>query len=127
MNLGFGKGTEVKIDPDSTIIKKAELELLKKDSEKAKNLDSVTKELEDAKEEVYNITIKMKKAENRCETLIRDHKDEIENITLELTENSKKTHQELVLKFSEERNQLINESNKSNDSKFNDLKEKYDE
>jgi len=78
LGLGFGKGTEVKIDPDSTIIKKAELELLQKDSANAKKLDGITKELEDAKEEVYNITIKMKKAENKCNTLIRDHKDEID-------------------------------------------------
>ena len=32
-----------------------------------------------------------------------------------------------MLKFSEERNQLIVESNKSTDSKFNDLKTKFDE
>jgi hypothetical protein len=32
-----------------------------------------------------------------------------------------------MLKFSEERNQLIVESNKSNDSKFVDLKGKFDE
>ena len=53
---------------------------------------------------MYNITIKMKKAENKCNTLIRDHKDEIEKITLELTEQSKKAHEDLMLKFSEERN-----------------------
>ena len=43
------------------------------------------------------------------------------------TEKSKKAHEDLMLKFSEERNQLIVESNKSGDSKFLDLKVKFDE
>jgi len=34
--------------------------------------------VEKFKEDVYNITIKMKKAENLCEILKRDHKDELE-------------------------------------------------
>ena len=69
----------------------------------------------------------MKKAENKNEVLIRDHKDEIEQLTLELTESSKKTHEELLLKFQDERSKLIQESNKSNDSKYTELKEKFDQ
>ena len=47
---------------------------------KIKELEDLKAELEKKIEESYNLTIKMKKAENQCEVLKRDHKDEIDNL-----------------------------------------------
>ena len=69
----------------------------------------------------------MKKAENKCNTLVRDHEDAIEALRAELTEQNKLAHEELVLKHSEERNRLIQEGNKSGDSKLLELRSKYEE
>ena len=133
-SLQFGKaaaGEGVKLDPDSMIIKKKDHELLKEQSSQLSKVqteaDGLQKELEASKEEVYNITIKMKKAENKCNTLVRDHEDAIEALTAELTEQNKQAHEELVLKHSEERNRLIQEGNKSGDSKLLELRSKYEE
>lgn len=113
------------------IVKKKEHELLKEQSSQLskarEEADNVQKELEASKEEVYNITIKMKKAENKCNTLVRDHEDAIEALRAELTEQNKLAHEELVLKHSEERNRLIQEGNKSGDSKLLELRSKYEE
>jgi hypothetical protein len=93
------------------IVKKKDHELLKEQSTQLTKVvgecDGLKKELEVTKEEVYNITIKMKKAENKCNTLVRDHEDALEALTAELTEQNKQAHEELVLKHSEERNRLI--------------------
>jgi predicted nuclease with TOPRIM domain len=35
-------------------------------------------------------------------------------------------HEQLIKKYNEERNELIKEGNKSNDSKYNELKAQYD-
>lgn len=85
MNLGFGKTNtsstasatsasstdSVKLDPSMTTIKKTELEALKS-------------EIETQKEEIFNVNIKLKKAENEADMMKRDHKDEIDRITQEL-------------------------------------------
>lgn len=47
---------------------------------KIKELDELKSELDQKKEEVYNLNIKVKKAENQCEILKRDHKDEIDKV-----------------------------------------------
>lgn len=134
--LQFGKasaagGEGVKLDPDSMIIKKKDHELLKEQSAELTKVqteaDGLQKELEATKEEVYNITIKMKKAENKCNTLVRDHEDALEALTAELTEQNKQAHEELVLKHSEERNRLIQEGNKSGDSKLLELRSNFEE
>ena len=118
MSLAFGKqpgaaADTVKLDPSMTTIKKKELEDLKAD-------------IEAKKEEIFNVTIKMKKVQNESEQMERDHKDQLETQANELNEQHRKVHEELVLKHNDERNTLIAESNKSNDSKFNDLKAEFD-
>ena len=49
----------------------------------------------------------MKKAENKCEVLIRDHQDALQNLESELMQKSQKAVEEQLLKHSEERNRLI--------------------
>jgi len=76
MNLAFGKkeaADTVKLDPSMTTIKKKELEDLKAD-------------VEAKKEEIFNITIKMKKVQNESEQMGRDHKDQLEEQANELSE-----------------------------------------
>jgi hypothetical protein len=53
----------------------------------------------------------MKKAENQCEILKRDHKDEIEKIIQEITSKNLEQTEELVKKHGEERNKLLQEAN----------------
>jgi len=85
LGLSFGKHPPsaadmkdmIKLDPSMTTIKKDELQDLKKD-------------IEAKTEELYNINIKMKKVENSCEVLKRDHKDELERTVSEMTEKHKK-------------------------------------
>jgi hypothetical protein len=43
-----------------------------------------------------------------------------------MTDKNKDATEELIRKFTNERNELIRDSNKSNDSKFNDLKAEYE-
>ena len=116
LGLTFGKtavAEPAKLDPSMTTIKKQELQELREDNEKNK-------------EDLYNINIKLKKVENQCELLKRDHIDQIETLTHELNEKHTQAHQELIQKHSGERNELIRESNKSTDAKFTDLKREFD-
>lgn len=69
----------------------------------------------------------MTKTEKQMEMLKRDHVQELEKITEELNSKSKIAYEELVLKHNDERNRLIQESHKSNDSKYNDLKTQFDQ
>ena len=43
-----------------------------------------------------------------------------------MTEKHQFAHEELIRKYTEERNELIRESNKDNDSKYNELKAQFD-
>lgn len=116
LGLTFGKtavAEPAKLDPSMTTIKKQELQDLREENEKNK-------------EDLYNINIKLKKVENQCELLKRDHIDQIETLTHELNEKHTQAHQELIQKHSGERNELIRESNKSTDAKFTDLKREFD-
>ena len=49
----------------------------------------------------------------------RDHADALEKQEAELTEKNRLQQEEMLLKFADERNNLIAESNKGNDEKFN--------
>ena len=115
--LAFGKTpVAAPLDPSMTTVKKQELQDLKEASEQN----------EKHKEELYGLNIKYKQLEFQTEQLKRDHKDELDSATHDLTEKHTAAHEELILKYSEERNELIRESGKSNDAKFNDLKGQYD-
>lgn len=92
---------------------------------KKKELEDLKAELEQKKEESYNLTIKMKKAENQCEILKRDHKDEIEKIIQEITSKNLEQTEELVKKHGEERNKLLQEANQSGDQKFIKLQNEH--
>lgn len=74
---------------------------------KIKELEDLKAELDKKIEESYNLTIKMKKAENQCEVLRRDHKDEIDNLIQEITRKNLEQTEELVKKHGEERNKLL--------------------
>lgn len=121
VGLAFNKdkaavAAEPKLDPSMTTIKKAELETLQEQA----------KESEKHKDDLYELNIKYKQLNFQTEQLKRDHKDELEKLEASLNEKHAQTHEDLIKKYSEERNELIRESNKGNDAKFNDLKERYD-
>ena len=92
---------------------------------KKKELEDLKAELELKKEESYNLTIKVKKAENQCEILKRDHKDEIEKLVQDITSKNLEQTEELVKKHGEERNRLIQEANQSGDQKFIKLQSEH--
>jgi len=56
----------------------------------------------------------------------RDHSDALQKAHDDLTEANRLQVEELVKKHNEERNNLIAESNKGNDEKWNALKTEYD-
>lgn len=68
-------------------------------------------ELEKQKDELYQVNIKIKSVENQAKIAERDHKDDIDRITNEMTEANKNQQEEMIIKHSEERNRLIEESN----------------
>jgi len=94
------------------IVKKAEHEEMKA-------------ELEKQKDELYQVNIKIKSVENQANIAKRDHKDEIDRITSDLMEENKVKYEELIIKHSEERNRLIEESNKTDDDKMNILQQQH--
>ena len=92
---------------------------------KIKELEDLKAELDKKIEESYNLTIKMKKAENQCEVLRRDHKDEIDNLIQEITQKNLEQTEELVKKHGEERNKLLQEANQSGDHKYIKLQNEH--
>lgn len=116
LGLNFGAKADkdmIKLDPSMTTIKKTELEELKK-------------EIDAKKDEVYAMTIKKKEAENKVVIMERDHKDALDKMEVDLTEANKRAQEEMLQKHAAERNNLIAESNKSNDEKFNQLMAQHD-
>ena len=81
LGLNFGKsgatGNTVELDPSMTTIKKTELEELKK-------------ELQEKKDEAYNLAVEMKKKDNEVEVMKRDHSDALEKQESDLTEKNRK-------------------------------------
>ena len=104
------------LDPSETTIKKAELERLREQAEEA----------DKHKEELYQLNIKHKQQSFQMEQLKREHKDELEALEIQINERNNKQVQDLIKKYTEERNELIKESNKGNDAKYNDLKKQHE-
>lgn len=84
-------------------------------------------EIERLKDELYQVNVKVKKAESQQDILKRDHQDEINHISQEITDKNKVTQEDLHNKHNKERNILIQESNKSDDEKFIALQKQHEQ